>query len=118
MLTAYDYPTAEFAEAAVEMEPFIEGQLGISVRKDVRKKPIQFLGTLLSFIGLPRIDSRQTTVGDSGKIRYYFVPPNEKKRLEEIFKRRAEIKGWSFVREHYGFEDTLEDMEYLAGWAA
>jgi len=109
---------SEFAKAATRWKPYIEGQLGISVRSDVLKKPMQFLGMLLSLIGLSAKVCRQPKEGDANRIRYYAILADTHDLLEDICKRRTDLDGWKFVRGHYGFEDTLEDMEFLAGWAA
>lgn len=109
---------AEFAKEAIRIKPFIEGQLEISVRHDVDKNPIQFLGVILSLVCIPHAATRQPKVGNSARTRYYAIQEIGLKHLDEICKRRTEIDGWKFIQEHYGFDDTLEDIEYLAGWAA
>ena len=107
-----------FAEKARRMKPFLEGQLGISVRRDVKKKPMQFLGALLSMVGLGHDLKRQEKGERKSKARLYVLEERPLQQMNRICERRAEIDGWKFVRERYGFQDTLEDIEYLEGRAA
>lgn len=108
---------AKLVKAAIRLKPFIEGQLGISVRHDIEQKPVQFLGTLLSMVGVARYPTRQEKIG-TGKVRFYMIAENSVDWLDLICRRRAEIDGWKFIRDQYGFEDTLEDIEFLPSYAA
>lgn len=109
---------AGFAKQAIRMKPFLEGQLGISVRRDVEKKPTQFLGVLLSMMGLSHRRRRQKGGDEKSKTRFYSLRESSLQRMDRICQRRAETGGWKFVQEHHGFQDTVEDIEFLVGQAA
>jgi len=108
---------AKLVKTAIRLKPYIEGQLGISVRHDIEQKPVQFIGTLLSKVGVARYQTRQEKV-ETGRVRYYMIDKNSIEWNDLIYSRRSEIDGWKYLNEQYGFEDTLEDIEYLSTYAA
>jgi len=107
-----------FVEQAIKLKPYLEGQLGVTIAYNAKKKPIQLLGTVLTLVGVSHEITRQSKDEKKGRKRYYAIRSELVHSLEHVCKRREEIDSWPFINEQYGFEDTLEDIEYLSGQAA
>jgi hypothetical protein len=106
----------EFAQFAMEKKSHIENLLGIEVRKDVERKPVQQLGAVLRLIGLG-LDDAGTVKRDGDKIYRYRLDPEALAQMRRVcmararyrsrWKRFAQIHGWSF--EAAGDEDEDQD---------
>lgn len=69
-----EYTSADLADFAVtlsRLSAIIQGQLDISIRKDVSDKPVQQLKMLLELVGLKQTKSRTQVIG--GKKTYFYV---------------------------------------------
>jgi len=77
----------KFAEALVEQRAVIETHLGIEVRKDVKAKPVQQLGSVLKLVGL-RLERHQTLKQGGRKAYQYRLEPKSLARIRAIVEAR------------------------------
>lgn len=111
-VTYSNHDLSAFVEEVASAKCLIEGQLKMTVRQDFRRKPIQFLGVLLSLVGLDQERTRQSK--DCGKrIRHYSIGEGLLAHQNEICARRSQIGAWAFLRSIYGLKETPEGMDIL-----
>ena len=102
---------SELARTAKKHKRLIEGQVGITVRGDVMKKPTQFLGDLLGTIGL-RQEVVKMSKKDGTKIYVYALKDESLQQVIEITRRRREIAdGWKFVDDLNGISPQDEPYD-------
>jgi hypothetical protein len=78
----------EFAEFCSKNSVRLQDLFGMSVRQDVRDKPMMQLGIVLSQIGLSMQNCMQKKVG-TGKVYYYRIHPEELQTAMRYVDRRA-----------------------------
>lgn len=117
-----------FAEASLSMRTFVVAQFDLKTRKDVDKKPIQHLNSLLSLVGLS-LEKSKPVVTDGKKIYPYFLQEESIAAINEIIDRQkhfekiggrenAELSEryssrWAFLNRQYGFTYSDEQMGWL-----
>ena len=115
-----------FSKASLIVSTFVEAQLGILTRNDVKIKPAQHLTQILKFVGL-KIKKTRTAKVNGKKIYYYKLDTLKLSRVLEIVKRQTEISPngefeellerygvkWDYMNDKYNFQYTKEQMEWL-----
>lgn len=90
-----------FARFLLANKGAVENVLGLYVRSDIPKKPTQQLGQILKLTGLTL--SRAGSVKlDGKKIYQYQLGTTELQQMNEIVRRRSELKAWTFMTQTYG----------------
>ena len=97
------------AKTALKIKKLIEGQLRLTVRSDIQKKPTQFLGELLNCVGLKQQSVKKSNKG-SDRVYVYLLNRDSLGQMNQIIERRKQFPdGWEFVHNLHGLEPTPRD---------
>lgn len=113
----------KFSEVSKKVSNFVETQLGILTRKDVKTKPTQHLTKLLKLIGLS-IEKTRTSKINNKKSYHYKLDSSKLARVLEIVNRQNAITSenelverygskWVYMNDLYGFEYTNDQLDWL-----
>jgi hypothetical protein len=111
----------KFSRFALQMRVFIETQLGIAVRSDVKKKPVEQLGDFLKLVGL-KSKSTKTTKLNGKKYYIYKIDPDAYTGIEGVASMRRKlaepgvsVSEWNFVNKLHGFNEITNHIlpEYI-----
>lgn len=114
---------SDFSKASQQVSPFVETQLGILTRKDVRIKPTQHLTQLLKLVGL-RIEKTRTGKANGKKSYYYKLDSSKLNRVLEIVNKQMETNSeveliqrygakWIYMNDLYDFQYTQAQLDWL-----
>ena len=97
------------ARTALKFKKLIEGQLRLTVRSDVLKKPTQFLGDILQCIGLKQQTAKKLGRGNQ-RVYVYSINRESLEKMTIIVDRRKQIPdGWEFVHNLHGLQPAPRD---------
>ena len=97
------------AKTALKIKKLIEGQLRLTVRSDIQKKPTQFLGELLNCVGLKQQSVKKSNKG-SDRVYVYLLNGDSLGEMNQIVERRKQFPdGWEFVHNLHGLEPAPRD---------
>ena len=111
----------KFSRFALQMRVFIETQLGIAVRSDVEKKPVEQLGDFLKLVGL-KSKSTKTKKLNGKKYYIYKIDPDAYTGIEGVASMRRKfaepgvsVSEWNFVNKLHGFNEITNHTlpEYI-----
>ncbi len=92
------------AKTALKIKKLIEGQLRLTVRSDIQRKPTQFLGELLNCVGLKQQSVKKSNKG-SDRVYVYLLNRDSLGQMNQIVERRKQFPdGWEFVHDLHGLE--------------
>jgi len=103
-----------FSNLSLKYKTFVETQLGIPTRRDVEKKPIQQLNSLLKVVGLKL--EKPTIKKVNNKKYYRYKIDQEQFDFINVFvnRRKKHHSGWDYINETYGFNLSIEEEEWLS----
>ena len=97
------------AKTALKIKKLIEGQLRLTVRSDIQKKPTQFLGELLNCVGLKQQSVKKSNKG-SDRVYVYLLNGDSLGEMNQIVERRKQFPdGWEFVHNLHGLQPAPRD---------
>ncbi|MEI9406934.1 plasmid replication protein, CyRepA1 family [Mesorhizobium argentiipisi] len=100
----------DFAGLAIRQKAIFEMQLGVEIRTDVDKNPIQQLNHVLALVGQELAPSR-TEKRDGQKIRYYSLNPELLSRAISLVERRDRIRAWDELYRIHGWGHFIDDLD-------
>ena len=124
---------ADFSDIASKLEKFVETQLGLRTRKDIKQKPIQHLSKLVKLVGL-EIEKSRTQKIKGKKTYFYKLNATKLNLILEILDRKQDLGlpsigknhnyddkevieryglSWIYLNEHYNFQYTKGQMNWL-----
>jgi hypothetical protein len=106
-----DTDLIEFADLASKMKSFVENHLGLNIRSDVLKNPVQQLGPVLEKIGLSY--KKIATKSVSKKKKYYYqLSKDDVEQMLFYCNLRSGITGlgWDFVDQLHGFSVHADEL--------
>jgi hypothetical protein len=102
-------------EKVVSAKASVENVLGIEVRSDVHRKPVQQLGALLGLIGL-KLERVNAQKDQGRKIYRYHIEPVSLGRMEGIVERRKDLSHEEFESKQYGWSEAQDDEDISWKW--
>ncbi len=101
----------ELSDEAARLKGVIENVCEINVRRDIKKKPMMFLGDLMESIGLA-LEPPEPKVSKGKKVYWYKLSADAISWMNEFAKKRAELKAWQTLYQLHGLVDDDPDFDY------
>jgi hypothetical protein len=100
----------EFASFTRANRPELENLLGIEIRADLERKPVQQLNRVLNLIGL-KLENAGTVKQHGQKIYRYRIDQRGLEQLQRVLAARERTMGWRFLAGLHGWPHDEEDDE-------
>ena len=88
----------------IELKPYIENHLGLNIRRDAIKNPVQQLKVLLDQVGLGQIFAKKQVINGKSACTYKLDDVKLNRVMITTLRRKSNDIQWAFFNRLHGFE--------------